>query len=141
MPAIDAGLIVPTSELEIACRDLLDRNLIFPRHMFLHDRVQQAAYALIGASAKHAVHLQIGRLLLARISDRERWERLFEIVDHLNMGRELLSREQEKIELAQLNLEAGLKAKSATAYASALIYLKAAWNSPDPTGLAIIIWS
>ena len=58
-------------------------------------------------SAQHAVHLQIGRLLLARVFSRERWERLFEIVDHLNMGRELLIEEQDRMELAQLNLEAG----------------------------------
>ena len=125
LTAIRAGLIVPTSGLEISNRDPEDRKLLFQRHMFLHDRVQQAAYALIDESAKQAVHLKIGRLLLAGVSDRERWERLFELADHLNTGRGLLTQEHEKIELAQLNLEAGLKAKSATAYASALVYLKA----------------
>ena len=123
-PAIRAGLIVPISGLEISCRNPLDNQLLFPSHMFLHDRVQQAAYSLIDDTVKRGVHLKIGRLLLASLSDKERWERIFELADHLNLGHELITEEHEKIALARLNLEAGLKAKSAAAYASALVYLR-----------------
>src|SRR6516162_6593589 len=59
-------------------------------YTFLHDRVQQAAYALIPDDRKQAVHLTIGRLM------RDRWDpgaaegRLFDIVHHLNLGSALI---------------------------------------------------
>ncbi|HEY9608797.1 AAA family ATPase [Allocoleopsis sp.] len=110
--AIQSGLILPTSEL--------DQELLIQDYKFLHDRVQQAAYALIDENRKKAVHLQIGRLLLANVSAEELPEKLFEIVDHLNLGLELITDESELVELARLNLEAGKKAKSSTAYSAAL---------------------
>ncbi|BAP55751.1 multi-sensor signal transduction multi-kinase [Thioploca ingrica] len=123
MSAIQFGLILPTSELEMTEADILSSNLLVLNFKFLHDRVQQAAYALIDDDQKKAVHLKIGQLLLAKISPQERAERIFEVVDHLNRGRELLTTAAEKIQLATLNLEAGQKAKEATAYAAAGAYL------------------
>jgi predicted ATPase/signal transduction histidine kinase/tRNA A-37 threonylcarbamoyl transferase component Bud32 len=99
------------------------------RFKFQHDRVQQAAYALIDESQKPVVHLSIGQLLLANISIEDRTEKIFEIVDHLNVARELITKPVDKIELAQLNLEAGKKAKEATAYVAALKYLKVGMES------------
>ena len=85
---------------------------------FSHDRIQQAAYAMIEAHQKEALHLQIGRLLLKHAST----DIPFEIVDHLNQGSVLISDAQELTELAQLNLAASQKAKAATAYKTALNY-------------------
>jgi predicted ATPase/signal transduction histidine kinase/tRNA A-37 threonylcarbamoyl transferase component Bud32 len=113
--ALQSGLILSTSEL--------DSQLLIQDYKFLHDRVQQAAYALIDNENKKAVHLKIGRLLLANTESEERARRIFELVDHLNAGRKLLTDEDEKIELAKLNLEAARKAKDATAYLAALKYL------------------
>ncbi len=110
--AIQSGLILPTSEL--------DENLLIQNYKFLHDRVQQAAYALIEGDRKKAVHLQIGRLLLGNVSAKELPERIFEIVDHLNLAWELIADESERVKLARLNLEAGKKAKASTAYAAAV---------------------
>ncbi|MEG4321298.1 MULTISPECIES: AAA family ATPase [unclassified Microcoleus] len=110
--AVQAGFILPTSEL--------DENLLIQNYKFLHDRVQQASYALIDDDQKKAVHLQIGRLLLANVSAEELPEKIFEIVDHLNLAWELIVDESERVELAKLNLEAGKKAKASTAYAAAL---------------------
>ncbi len=115
LPAVQSGLILTISEL--------DEELLIQDYKFSHDRIQQASYALIEENRKQTVHLQIGRLLLANISLQERIERLFELVDHFNLGRELITDEQEQIELARLNLEAGQKAKQATAYNAALEYL------------------
>jgi PAS domain S-box-containing protein len=114
LAAIQAGLIQPLSEL--------DENLLVQEHKFLHDRVQQAAYALIDESQKQVVHLQIARNLLGKILPERLSERLFEIVDHLNHGLELVNNQAEQNEIAQLNLMAGQKAKSATAYEAALQY-------------------
>ncbi|MDJ1182467.1 trifunctional serine/threonine-protein kinase/ATP-binding protein/sensor histidine kinase [Roseofilum casamattae] len=89
-------------------------------YRFLHDRVQQAAYALIEETQKKAVHLQIGQLLRQNTAAEASSARIFEIADHLNIAWELMADESERIALARLNLEAGKKAKSSTAYAAAL---------------------
>ncbi|MDZ8050201.1 MAG: protein kinase domain-containing protein [Aulosira sp. ZfuVER01] len=90
---------------------------------FLHDRVQQAAYSLIDEAQKQITHLQIGKLLLQNIHNTEQEEQIFEIVNHLNLGWQLLTESQEQEQVAQLNLQAGRKAKASTAYATASQYL------------------
>ncbi|MEE3717688.1 PAS domain S-box protein [Tumidithrix elongata RA019] len=92
-------------------------------YRFLHDRVQQAAYSLIPSSQTEAVHLNIGRLLLARTSLSDRELHLFHIVNQLNRGVSLIREPREREELAHLNWRAGEKAKSATAYDAAMNYL------------------
>ncbi|HIK16783.1 MAG TPA: AAA family ATPase [Leptolyngbyaceae cyanobacterium M33_DOE_097] len=114
LAAIQAGLIQTLSEL--------DEDLLVQEYKFLHDRVQQAAYALIDESQKQGVHLQIGRNLLERILPEQRTERLFEIVDHLNYGTELITDQSERNEIVNLNLQAGQKALAATAYEAAFKY-------------------
>ena len=115
LPAIQSGLILPISEL--------DPELLIQNYKFSHDRIQQAAHESIGARSLKEIHLNIGRLLQANLSDRARAERIFEIADHLNDGRDLIASDRERIELASLNLEAGKKAKESTAYTTALEYL------------------
>jgi predicted ATPase/signal transduction histidine kinase/tRNA A-37 threonylcarbamoyl transferase component Bud32 len=116
IPAVQSGLILPTSEF--------NEELLIQNYKFLHDRVQQAAYALIDEEHKQAVHLQIGRLLLQNIAPEVLSEEIFEIVDHLNLGIELLTSQQERDEIAKLNLLAGQKAKAATAYGAAIRYFQ-----------------
>jgi PAS domain S-box-containing protein len=113
--AIQAGLILPASEL--------DENLLIQRYQFLHDRVQQTAHALIDESQKQVVHLQIGRNLLEKTSPEQISERLFEIVDHLNRGIELITEQAERNEITRLNLMVGQKAKASIAYSEAKEYL------------------
>ncbi|HZD50668.1 MAG TPA: histidine kinase, partial [Silvibacterium sp.] len=91
-------------------------------YMFLHDRVQEAAYALIPESELAAVHLRIGRLLASRTAPEEMEEKIFEIVNHLNRGTVLIHSLEERERVAELNLVAGKRAKTSTAYASALTY-------------------
>lgn len=95
-----------------------------PIYRFLHDRVQQAAYSLIPNDQKPATHLKIGQLLLKSSSESEREEKLFDIVEHLNLGQELIAQANEREALAQLNLKAGQKARNSTAYAAAKVYLQ-----------------
>ena len=94
-------------------------------YAFLHDRVQQSAYALIPAEQKQLVHLTVGRLLLSRADAQPGEERIFDLVHHLNLGRDLIADPAKSQALARLDQSAGLKAKSATAHEAALGYLTA----------------
>src|SRR4028118_912926 len=118
--AIQSGLILPTSEL--------DTQLLIQDYKFLHDRVQQAGYALIDKAQKTAVHLQIGRLLLQNTAPKSLSEEIFEIVDHLNLGVEIVTDRAERYKIVKLNLIAGKKAKAATAYVAAVDYLNTGLN-------------
>ena len=125
--ALQEGLILLISEGYnfIQADDISpNQSVPNPSYKFLHDRVQQAAYSLIPDDQKQATHLKIGQLLLQNSSDIETEEKLFDIVGHLNKGIELIDRLSERSALAQLNLEAGHKARSSTAYAAANIYLQ-----------------
>ncbi|MEW6493830.1 MAG: AAA family ATPase [Cyanobacteriota bacterium] len=114
--AIQAELILPLAEL--------DSQRFIQNYKFLHDRVKQAAYTLIDESQKKAIHLQIGRLLLKNTPVEAVSEKIFEIVDHLNLGVERVNDRTEQDDIARLNLIAGRKAKAATAYRSAIGYLQ-----------------
>ncbi|MBO0717722.1 MAG: histidine kinase, partial [Rhizobiales bacterium] len=94
-------------------------------YKFLHDRVQEAAYALIPDDERAAVHLSIGRRLAESNRPGAVEETVFEIVGQLNRGAALISSEKERERLAELNLIAGRRARSSTAYSSALSYFAA----------------
>lgn len=111
--ALEAGLIVADTAPRTAADDAT-------AYAFLHDRVQQAAYALIPEERRRMVHLTVGRLLRARCSPAQAEALAFDVVQHLNQGRALIMRRGERLEVAQLNLEAGRRAKSSTAHDSAL---------------------
>jgi signal transduction histidine kinase len=106
--ALMTGLVVPIGE----------------KYKFVHDRVQQAAYSLIPATQKPTLHWRIGELLL---SHTDRGEKIFDIVDHLNLGKSagLNSTTQQvtRLDLARLNFQAGTKAKLSAAYQPARAYL------------------
>ncbi len=100
------------------------------RYRFQHDRVRQAAYELTPTAQRPALHLSIGRMLLARTPAAARDARVFDIVDQLARGAALVRDPAERLGLAELCLLAGKKARSATAYAEGLAYLR--------TGLAAL---
>jgi predicted ATPase len=102
-------------------------------YAFIHDRVQQAAYALIPDEQRPAVHLGVGRQLLAEYGPDVPEDRLFEIVNHVNLGRTLIDDADERRALARLNLAAARKAKAATAYTAALDYLVAGIDACSDT--------
>ncbi|EAZ88406.1 ATP-binding protein, partial [Crocosphaera chwakensis] len=138
--ALNEGLIIPLDNsykvpLLWNQEDLVnDISKIFSEsstkiaYKFLHDRVQQAAYSLIQEKLKQEVHLKIGQLLLKNTLPERLEENIFDIVNQLNVGADLLSTQLERDNLSQLNLIAAKKAKKSSAYLSALKYLELALN-------------
>jgi predicted ATPase/C4-dicarboxylate-specific signal transduction histidine kinase len=91
-------------------------------YKFAHDRIQEAAYSLIPKERLAEDHLRIGRLLLAHMPQDNREEALFEIVSHYDRGSARVTAEEEREQIAGLYLAAGKRARSSTAYSSALKY-------------------
>jgi predicted ATPase/signal transduction histidine kinase len=90
---------------------------------FSHDRVQQAADAQLSAREAAELHLRIGRALS---SGDPPGAQLFEIVDHLNRGAELIVDRADRLRVATLGCQAGRRARDASAYGPALEYLERA---------------
>lgn len=134
---IDTGIDVRTVAAlrggsEEECRDrlrqLVDEGLLVcsgGAYRFLHGRVRQAAYPLVPAEKRDWIHLTAGRLLLARTPPEAVGEKVFEIVSHLNQAAHLVVDPDERRTLAELNLQAGRKAKASAAYVSAVRHLTA----------------
>jgi predicted ATPase/signal transduction histidine kinase len=133
-PAIDLDLVIPLDSsyrLLAHARVAGDLELAVPLR-FLHDRVRQAAYALIPADERPARHAAIGQRLLVRARARGNLhETLFDVVSHLNLGAELLSPD-DQAELAALNLTAARRAKATAAYETALALLAAGIDQLGP---------
>jgi len=141
--ATQNSLIIPTAGEESRWQ--------FTRYRFAHDQIQQAAYELISPEQRRVVHLQIGRLLWQETPPEQLSDRLFEITDHFNSG--LLPEPTgsaavspaEQSQVAQLNLQAGQRAKVSLAYDAALTYLQVGltllgphpWQTDYPLALTL----
>ena len=125
--ALQEGFIIPQSEVykfylgEHKQGDREENSQVV-NYKFLHDRVQQAAYSFIPDEHKQKTHLKIGRFLLKNIPQQEQEKKIFDIVNQLNFGLDLIEEPAQKDELAKLNLIASRKAKDAPAYLSASQY-------------------
>ena len=143
--ALQSGLILPVNNgykipLALAAgRELTDNissdfsnesslpvaEVASANYQFLHERVQQAAYALISPYEKQKNHLNIGRFLLENAPPEQLENHVFDTVNQLNAARQIISSDLEKFKLCQLNLMAGCKAKATAAYELAVKYLTA----------------
>lgn len=91
---------------------------------FSHDRIQQAAYALIPRPERDRTHLEIGWLLQQNILLKKHEEKIFVLLHQLNQGIHLVTQPARRDELARLNLVGGRKAKTAAAYSQAYEYFQ-----------------
>ena len=77
-------------------------------YRFAHDQIQSAAFQLVPSELRDRVKGDIGGILMSKL-DREMLEKsFFEIVSLLNCAAPSLS-EEERLDLAQMNVQAGLK--------------------------------
>jgi len=128
---IDAATLAIACDREIATalRPAIEQHLLFESlhadrrtYRFPHDRVHEAAYALLPEPERARLHLEIGWRLLASTPPEELPGKVFEIVSQLDHGAALIESRQERERLAELHLLAGTRAQASTAYGSALRY-------------------
>lgn len=82
-----------------------------------------AAYDLIPLQKRESFHLLVGSRLFITTSPSEMDHMIFFIVDNMNRGSKLIDETDQHYEVSQLNLEAGEKALSSSAFHSAAKYL------------------
>jgi len=123
--AIHDGMIIPISKsYRLAYTNAPEAGKT--RYKFHHDRVQQACNSLISEKDKSSIHLRIGRLLKTKLSEEQKDNKIFDIANHYNNGISLITDLEELIEIAELNVDAGQKAKKSSAFEPAYRYFKTA---------------
>jgi len=126
---VKQGMLIPISgkNSDSEFIDIKEINLkkdIKPDYIFQHDKLRQAAYEIIEDQKKACLHLFIGKKLF-EIADKFFFENnLFEIVNHINEGLDIISETKDLDLLIHLNFISAKKAKNAGAYQRALNYLE-----------------
>ena len=99
------------------------------RFRFSHSKIQQAAYSLVPEGfERDIIHFKIAQrlkdyLVTSNLTGSVRDWVTFIAADQMHRGRSCLTNESDRIELAQLNLEAGTKSCELGAFAPASQYL------------------
>jgi len=138
----------PRPALESALYALCDEGLIAPApagFRFVHDRIREAAQALLSDNQRAHLHHQAARLLIQFTPAQALPERATEIADHLNLAADL--DEEEQLRATELNVLAGRRALGAGAAETAARYLVAAralfresyWESHPQLGFDLFV--
>jgi len=91
--------------------------------MWAHDQVRSAAYLLIPNSMREQFHLLIGtRLLMNTPEDDLQTSAIFVILRHMNKAIRLIQTQEQKYEVAKLNLVAGETCIKTSSFSSAADY-------------------
>jgi histidine kinase len=117
--ALQVGIIVPASDSPDSV------------YQFLHNHLYQLVYASLTEVEKAKIHLTIGQFLFSTITSTILKENIFQIVNHLNLGRKLVEGIF-KIRIAELNLIAAKRAKKTIAYEVAANHLEIALDLLSP---------
>ncbi len=108
----------------IAEQGLIERQNGY--YVFSHDKIQQAAYAMVDEKTKPQIHFDIGKILLKKYPIDTESRKLFDIAYHVNNGRQLINNKDFKEEVISINYKAALKAKQSNAFDPGLHYLEQA---------------
>ncbi|MEA2082703.1 MAG: AAA family ATPase [Thermodesulfobacteriota bacterium] len=125
--AMEEGLVMPIGE-DYKLIDSGGKGMeegITIGYRFRHNRIQKVVHSLISETEKQSIHLKIGQFMLENIPAGQWEENIFDIVNQLNPGHQLIDQQTVKDDLAHLNQRAGRKAKASAAWESAFNYLRA----------------
>lgn len=98
---------------------------------WVHDQVQQAAYELIPQDKRESFHLLLGTRMYLRSPPGTIDNVLFPIVCNMNAGSALIRTRKQKSEVAKLNLRAGSRLITSSAFSTASKYLLAGCKLTD----------
>lgn len=124
--AIDEGLIIPFSSISLESltnSTEIDAQVQFG---FAHDRIQLAAYTMLGDEEKSKIHLRIGRAMLTAATVPLEDLQLFEIISQYSSTSCKLTDPAECNKVAKLFIEAGGRSKRGTAFDVAAKYFSSA---------------
>ncbi len=125
---IDKDLIIPLNNdyrlLYMPKEELLKSNMDIRFH-FSHEKIQQAAYSLFTDQEKLKIHQEIGRILFdSYTAENSIDSSIFEVINHLNIAKDLLIEKNDRFNLMEMNFKAGRQAKSKSAYDIAINHYK-----------------
>ncbi len=117
------GLLVPLGDTQDLYRGAEPDDEMLAEFKFAHDRIHEAVASAISHEERGRINVEIGRMLRDRIPADQREARVLEFIEHLSLAHDLLD-DEERAAFPALLLEAGLRAKQATAYHTALRHLE-----------------
>lgn len=100
---------------------------------FAHQTLWQAAYELTPADKRNETHLNIGRQLLRANEIRSDAYLLYVVVDQVNRGVRLVTDDEERLTIVELNLNAGEKCLAEFSFQRASTYLLQACRLVHPS--------
>jgi predicted ATPase/signal transduction histidine kinase len=116
IPAVEDGILIHSKQYTDSGCDNIYR--------FSHNQIFQHFYSSISKDKQNKLHYEIGKVMLYKTYLNRIEEKVFDIVKQFNISYDLIESEKELYTLINLNLIAGKKAKSSTAYNLALRYLR-----------------
>jgi PAS domain S-box-containing protein len=136
---LDVVARVARRDVEVVRRGLFEaihRGLLIRTdgaYAFAHDRVQQAAYALIAEIDRPGLHRAIGWLLAGQAAPTSLGDELFAVASHLRRGISAITDAEERRRVTAFLLAAGRRARAGAAYELAADYLSAGIGLLDAT--------
>ncbi|MBF0108271.1 MAG: AAA family ATPase [Magnetococcales bacterium] len=131
-PALEGEVIVAATRDYLLARYLEQGEIHF---RFNHDRLQEAVHEAMDETLRQHAHLAVGRTLWADWSPPgTQDDAVFDIVTHLNQAIALIENQEERNDLARMNLLAGQRAASSAAFHSSFGFLKTGVTLLGPSG-------
>jgi len=128
-PAVENEIIYPLDQNYMLIRtgeaDSFLSNVNI-RFAFQHNRIQQLIYSRIPEQERQSIHLKIGWKYTHDLDQLEESDVLFNVVNHINKGKTLITDPADRKVLRDLNLKAGERAMKSTAFSLASDYFQIA---------------
>ena len=137
LPAVEAGIITTvcggfnhlvrwdSCDTDQPSMEQLPEMMQQVRCDFHHEQLHRAAHSHLARGQHDEIHLRLGRRLIQRLDGEALQQRLLEVVNHFNEGRQLLTVRLECLEVARLNLQAAERARQSGVRDSAEHYFDA----------------
>ncbi|MCB2217136.1 trifunctional serine/threonine-protein kinase/ATP-binding protein/sensor histidine kinase [Desulfofustis glycolicus] len=111
--ALNDGLILPAAPQALGPSGTNEGNTQKTDYFrFAHEQIRHAAIALLPLATRNALGVRIGSMMQYLSESANHHYPLSDIVGHLNQGISALETDKQRFELATLNLEAAIQAKT-----------------------------